>query len=140
MSNAAIDAVEATVTAELPQQLFRLLISDGTVVLAGRSEEHGRAAEADLAPLGPASYLAVDVKDEAAVEALFRGTLPLLGGRLDILYHVAGVSGRRFGDGPLHDCTAAGWDVCLDTLDARLSGRDFTQPTGWHDAMASYVD
>lgn len=36
--------------------------------------------------------------------------------------------------------TAAGWDVCLDTLDARLSGRDFTQPTGWHDAVASYVD
>ena len=44
MSNAAIDAVEATVTAELPQQLFRLLISDGTVILAGRSEELGRLA------------------------------------------------------------------------------------------------
>ena len=44
MSNAAIDAVEATVTAELPQQLFRLQISDGTVILAGRSEELGRLA------------------------------------------------------------------------------------------------
>jgi len=44
MSNAAIDAVQATVMAELPQQLFRLQISDGTVILAGRSEELGRIA------------------------------------------------------------------------------------------------
>jgi translation initiation factor IF-1 len=44
MSHAVIDAVEATVTAELPQQLFRLQISDGTVILAGRSEELGRLA------------------------------------------------------------------------------------------------
>lgn len=44
MSKAALDTVEATVTAELPQQLFRLQISDGTVILAGRSEELGRLA------------------------------------------------------------------------------------------------
>lgn len=48
MSNAARytvrDTVEATVTAELPRQLFRLQISDGTVILAGRSEELGRLA------------------------------------------------------------------------------------------------
>lgn len=44
MSNAARDTVEATVTAELPQQLFRLQITDGTVILAGRSEELGRLA------------------------------------------------------------------------------------------------
>ncbi|WP_372672049.1 SRPBCC family protein [Amycolatopsis kentuckyensis] len=36
--------------------------------------------------------------------------------------------------------TAAGWDVCLDALDARLSGRDAEQPTDWHARMASYVD
>lgn len=44
MSTTAIDTVPATVTAELPQQLFRLQISDGTVILAGRSEELGRLA------------------------------------------------------------------------------------------------
>jgi translation initiation factor IF-1 len=44
MTRTALDAVEATVTAELPQQLFRLQISDGTVILAGRSEELGRLA------------------------------------------------------------------------------------------------
>jgi NAD(P)-dependent dehydrogenase (short-subunit alcohol dehydrogenase family) len=31
-------------------------------------------------------------------------------GRLDGLYHVAGGSGRRFGDGPLHELTLEGWE------------------------------
>ncbi len=34
-------------------------------------------------------------------------------GRLDAVYNVAGISGRRFGDGPLHECTEEGWDVTL---------------------------
>ncbi|NBH09219.1 SRPBCC family protein [Amycolatopsis sp. SID8362] len=36
--------------------------------------------------------------------------------------------------------TAAGWDVCLDALDARLSGGEAEQPSNWHARMASYVD
>ncbi|MEU5263459.1 SRPBCC family protein [Amycolatopsis sp. NPDC021455] len=35
---------------------------------------------------------------------------------------------------------AAGWDVCLDALDARLADRDFERPQRWHERMASYVD
>lgn len=35
-------------------------------------------------------------------------------GRLDGLYHIAGGSGRRFGDGPLHDITDDGWRKTLD--------------------------
>jgi NAD(P)-dependent dehydrogenase (short-subunit alcohol dehydrogenase family) len=31
-----------------------------------------------------------------------------------VLFHVAGISGRRFGDGPLHECTDEGWDAVLD--------------------------
>jgi NAD(P)-dependent dehydrogenase (short-subunit alcohol dehydrogenase family) len=34
-------------------------------------------------------------------------------GRLDGLYHVAGGSGRRHGDGPLHALTDDGWDFTL---------------------------
>ena len=34
-------------------------------------------------------------------------------GRFDALYHVAGGSGRRFGDGPLHQVTDAGIDQTL---------------------------
>jgi NAD(P)-dependent dehydrogenase (short-subunit alcohol dehydrogenase family) len=38
--------------------------------------------------------------------------------RLDGLYHVAGGSGRRFGDGPLHELTDEGW---MRTLELNLS-------------------
>ncbi len=36
-------------------------------------------------------------------------------GRIDALFNVAGISGRKFGDGPLHECTEAGWDITMDT-------------------------
>jgi len=35
-------------------------------------------------------------------------------GRLDGLYHVAGASGRRLGDGPLHEITDQGWRGTLE--------------------------
>lgn len=96
----------------------RFLDEGARVAIAGRSAEHAESALAELAPHDPVSFLPVDVKDETAVEALFQAALPALGGRLDILFHVAGISGRRFGDGPLHECTADGWDEVLD-LNAR---------------------
>jgi NAD(P)-dependent dehydrogenase (short-subunit alcohol dehydrogenase family) len=34
-------------------------------------------------------------------------------GGLDGLYHVAGGSGRRWGDGPMHEITNEGWDTTL---------------------------
>ncbi|MFN8001647.1 MAG: SDR family oxidoreductase [Acidobacteriota bacterium] len=33
--------------------------------------------------------------------------------RIDALFNVVGISGRRFGDGPLHECTEDGWDVTM---------------------------
>lgn len=36
-------------------------------------------------------------------------------GRLDVLVNVVGISGRRFGDGPVHECTDEGWRVVMDT-------------------------
>jgi len=35
--------------------------------------------------------------------------------RIDALFNVAGVSGRRFGDGPVHECSEEGWDVTIET-------------------------
>jgi NAD(P)-dependent dehydrogenase (short-subunit alcohol dehydrogenase family) len=35
-------------------------------------------------------------------------------GAFDGLYHVAGGSGRKMGDGPLHELSDAGWDYTLD--------------------------
>lgn len=59
------------------------------------------------------AFLAGDLVDpatsEKAVEACVRRF-----GRLDALFNVAGISGRRLGDGPLHECTEDGWDATLD--------------------------
>jgi NAD(P)-dependent dehydrogenase (short-subunit alcohol dehydrogenase family) len=57
--------------------------------------------------------------------------------RLDGLYHVAGGSGRRFGDGPLHELTDEGWARTLElnlgsvVFSNRAAIRQFlTQGTG----------
>jgi NAD(P)-dependent dehydrogenase (short-subunit alcohol dehydrogenase family) len=34
-------------------------------------------------------------------------------GRVDALFNAAGLSGRRFGDGPVHECSDEGWDVTM---------------------------
>jgi len=34
-------------------------------------------------------------------------------GRVDALFNAAGLSGRRFGDGPAHECSDEGWDTTL---------------------------
>ncbi|MCC6822008.1 MAG: SDR family oxidoreductase [Verrucomicrobia subdivision 3 bacterium] len=49
---------------------------------------------------------------ETAVAAVARAVAAC--GGLDGLYHVAGGSGRRWGDGPLHELTDAGWDATLN--------------------------
>lgn len=36
-------------------------------------------------------------------------------GRLDVAFNGMGISGRRFGDGPVDECTEEGWDVTLRT-------------------------
>jgi NAD(P)-dependent dehydrogenase (short-subunit alcohol dehydrogenase family) len=35
-------------------------------------------------------------------------------GSIDALFNVAGISGRRFGDGPIHECSVEGWHATFD--------------------------
>ncbi len=49
---------------------------------------------------------------ETAVQAI-QNCINHFGG-FDGLYHVAGGSGRKFGDGPLHEMTKEGWDYTLN--------------------------
>ncbi|WP_406694816.1 SDR family oxidoreductase [Singulisphaera sp. Ch08] len=93
----------------------RFLQEGARVVVSGHSDESTREALGALATLGPIHGVTADVTAPGAVEALFLEATDALGGRLDVLFHVAGVSGRRFGDGPLHECTAEGWDTVMDT-------------------------
>lgn len=57
---------------------------------------------------GAAASATADLRDERATEAAFEAALARFG-RIDGLFAVAGASGRRFGDGPLHELTLEGW-------------------------------
>jgi NAD(P)-dependent dehydrogenase (short-subunit alcohol dehydrogenase family) len=91
----------------------------------------------ETAPLkGKVAFHACDVTSETQVEALFDAVVTSLGG-LDVLYHVAGGSGRRHGDGGLHECSVTGWQWTMEAnlktvfLTNRAAVRQFlNQKTG----------
>jgi NAD(P)-dependent dehydrogenase (short-subunit alcohol dehydrogenase family) len=83
---------------------FRFVEDGASVLIAGLP---------DSAPDGlEKPFIPCDARDPSQVQSLFQDTILRLGG-LDILYHVAGISGRKLGDGPLHECTDAGWEATL---------------------------
>jgi len=61
-----------------------------------------------------ADYLVGDLVDPSVAIALVDTCLRKYG-RIDGLYNVAGISGRKFGDGPVHECTEEGWEKTWTT-------------------------
>ncbi len=59
-----------------------------------------------------AHVLTGDATEEGQAEAAIAKCIERFGG-FDGLYHVAGGSGRRFGDGPLHDLSLDSWEKTL---------------------------
>lgn len=57
--------------------------------------------------------VAGDACEEGSAEAAIQAAQATWG-RFDGLYHVAGGSGRRHGDGPLHALTTEGWDRTIE--------------------------
>jgi NAD(P)-dependent dehydrogenase (short-subunit alcohol dehydrogenase family) len=100
----------------------RFLEESAAVVVAGLDPEQGAAVEAALRDVGPSRFVACNAAEPAQVERLFEEVVRFLGG-LDVLFHVAGGSGRRHGDGPLHECSDDGWQA---TLDANLKSTFLT--------------
>lgn len=81
------------------------------VVVVGRNPESCAAAETQLDGNGLAmSGDAADPSTAAKAIALCQNIF----GGFDGLYHVAGGSGRRMGDGPLHELTLDGWNATLN--------------------------
>jgi NAD(P)-dependent dehydrogenase (short-subunit alcohol dehydrogenase family) len=100
----------------------RFLEEGARLVVAGRSADSGAAAEAALTELGPVRYVPCDAARPEQVERLFTEAVTFLG-HLDVLFHVAGISGRCHGDGPFHECSDEGWQA---TLDANLTSTFLT--------------
>jgi NAD(P)-dependent dehydrogenase (short-subunit alcohol dehydrogenase family) len=118
------------------QEPFMSLLSGKRCLIVGGTSGIGRAAAqrfrdegAHLAVAGLANgtsgdqeVILCDASQPDQVERLFAEATTALGG-LDVLYHVAGSSGRRHGDGPLHECTEVGWQA---TLNANLTSTFLT--------------
>lgn len=89
----------------------RAFLREGArVVAVGRSPENVGAAERELG--ADARALAGDATKPETAEQAIACALGAFGG-FHGLYHVAGGSGRRFGDGPLHEITDDGWQQTL---------------------------
>lgn len=89
----------------------RFLDEGARVVVTGADRPAVAGAIDRLADLGTVAGEPLDLLgDEVDVDRALDACLDALSDRLDVLVHVAGISGRRFGDGPLHECTADGWD------------------------------
>jgi len=88
------------------------------VFLVSRTEEHCRTLVDSLTERGGvAGWFVANLEDEAATDAAVAAAVERFG-RLDALFNVAGGSGRRFGDGPVHDMTLEGWERTM-SLNAR---------------------
>ena len=92
----------------------RFLREGARLVVTGLTDDEADEARGELSPLGPVAAVSLDARDPSAVDHGFTRAQDELGGRLDILVHVAGISGRSLGDGPLHDCTPEGWSAVLE--------------------------
>ena len=88
----------------------RLWATENPVFVVGMNSEecHSLATE-----LGEASFAVADVSDELAVRRAVAACLERFG-RIDALFNGAGISARSAGDGPLHECKSAAWDLVMD--------------------------
>lgn len=93
-----------------------------TVVVTGRKPESVAAAQETLGQ--NALALSSDATVEGTAEAAIAQCV-LKWGRFDGLYHVAGGSGRKAGDGPIHQMTLEGWEttIRLNQTSIMLSNR-----------------
>lgn len=90
----------------------KAFVAEGAqVVVVGRNHESATEAAAILQSAGIARV--GDASHETTAQSAIETCLNKLGG-FDGLYHVAGGSGRKFGDGPLHELTLDGWNKTLE--------------------------
>lgn len=92
----------------------RLFADEGArVVVISRTESHCADLVAGIvAAGGSAAYEVADLARAGEAERAVLAAIARLG-RVDGLFNVAGGSGRRLGDGPLHALTAEAWGATL---------------------------
>jgi len=100
----------------------RCVAEGGSVFIVSRTPDHARdlatrldegQARTGTAEPARADWFAADLTDEAQTDAAVEAAVSRFG-RIDGCFAVAGASGRRFGDGLIHELTAEGWDRTLE--------------------------
>jgi NAD(P)-dependent dehydrogenase (short-subunit alcohol dehydrogenase family) len=90
----------------------RAFVENGArVAVVGRNPASVTAAQKELGKSGLA--FSADAIDPATAPRAIEMAVREFGG-FDGLYHVAGGSGRKMGDGPLHEMTDEGWRATMD--------------------------
>ncbi len=82
-----------------------------SLAIFGRDDDFFTQA---TALLGPETLLIKgDASAQNEIESFFNSVINRFG-KINALYHVAGGSGRRFGDGPLHELSLEGWNKTFE--------------------------
>ena len=82
-----------------------------SIFVISRNETHCLDLCARLQDSG---YYNCDLTDERGVEDALTACFNRFGA-IDGVFNVAVISGRSFGDGPLHECSTEGWTATLDS-------------------------
>jgi NAD(P)-dependent dehydrogenase (short-subunit alcohol dehydrogenase family) len=113
----------------------RLAAEGASVFIVSRTAGHSAALAGAIRDAGGhAASAEADLADDAAVATVVEACVDEYG-RIDGLFSVAGGSGRRFGDGPIHTVTRDAWDGTLElnlttqamvcaTVVARMRGQE----------------
>ena len=88
----------------------RLWAATDPVFVVGIDAEQCRSLSSEFREAG---FAVAEVRDETAVTNAISACLDRFG-RIDAVFNGAGVSARRFGDGPLHECKTEAWDTAMD--------------------------
>jgi NAD(P)-dependent dehydrogenase (short-subunit alcohol dehydrogenase family) len=109
----------------------KVFVEEGARVIAvGRNSDSVQAASLVLKDKG--RILQGDATNEQTASEAIELCIRSFGG-FDGLYHVAGGSGRKFGDGPLHELSLEGWNKTFELnltslmLSNRAAVRQFLQ-------------
>src|SRR5436190_21482650 len=90
----------------------KAFINEGaSVVITGRNQESAREANKSLGT--NCEVLVSNAIHPGSAEEEIQRCIERFGG-FDGLYHVAGGSGRKLGDGPLHELTLEGWNKTME--------------------------
>ncbi len=105
-----------TAVSGIGAETARQLAAEGNrLYLIGRDGSKCQKLALQLQQIGAETAFTVgDLTDAATAPTAVQNCIQQFG-RLDALFNVAGISGRRYGDGPIHECTEEGWAMTLQT-------------------------